>query len=170
MPNFPRDDQHDEAHTVDSHSDTTATGAELETLTNGSNADLLHTHVSAGGSVTTLKEGGSQVGDADIEILDFGAGFDLVESPDKEINITLDLSEISAGGELGGTLDAPTVDATHSGSAHHTESHTAASHSDQGATGAELETLTDGSNADALHVHAGGASGASIMTRVWMGV
>ena len=35
----------------------------------------------------------------------------------------------------------------------HAEAHTAASHSDQGATGAELETLTDGSNADALHVH-----------------
>jgi len=42
---------------------------------------------------------------------------------------------------------------------HHAQSHTAASHSDQGATGAELETLTDGSNADALHAHAaiGGA-------------
>ena len=38
---------------------------------------------------------------------------------------------------------------------HHNESHTAASHSDQGATGAELETLTDGSNADSLHAHAG---------------
>lgn len=40
--------------------------------------------------------------------------------------------------------------------AHHPQSHTAASHSDQGATGAELETLTDGSNADALHSHAAG--------------
>jgi len=37
---------------------------------------------------------------------------------------------------------------------HHPQGHTAASHSDQGATGAELETLTDGSNADALHAHA----------------
>ncbi len=37
---------------------------------------------------------------------------------------------------------------------HHPQAHTAASHSDQGATGAELETLTDGSNADALHDHA----------------
>lgn len=41
---------------------------------------------------------------------------------------------------------------------HHAESHTAASHSDQGATGAELETLTDGSDADALHTHDGKAS------------
>ena len=35
---------HDEAHTVVSHSDTTATGTELETLTDGSNADSLHAH------------------------------------------------------------------------------------------------------------------------------
>jgi len=37
----------------------------------------------------------------------------------------------------------------------HAESHTIASHSDTTATGTELETLTDGSNADALHAHAG---------------
>lgn len=42
---------------------------------------------------------------------------------------------------------------------HHDEAHTAASHSDQGATGAELETLTDGSDADALHVHPAGSHG-----------
>ena len=40
----------------------------------------------------------------------------------------------------------------HSGSAHHAEAHTVASHSDTTATGAELETLTDGSTT-ALHVH-----------------
>jgi hypothetical protein len=39
---------------------------------------------------------------------------------------------------------------------HHDEAHTAASHSDQGATGAELETLTDGSETT-LHSHAGAA-------------
>lgn len=38
---------------------------------------------------------------------------------------------------------------------HHAESHTVASHTDTTATGTELETLTDGSNADALHVHDG---------------
>ena len=36
---------------------------------------------------------------------------------------------------------------------HHTESHTIASHSDTSATGAELDTLTDNSMADALHRH-----------------
>lgn len=32
------------AHTIASHSDTSATGAELNILTDGSNADTLHTH------------------------------------------------------------------------------------------------------------------------------
>ncbi len=39
------DDHHNEAHTVVSHSDTLATGTELDTLTDGSNADALHAHV-----------------------------------------------------------------------------------------------------------------------------
>ncbi len=38
------------AHAVASHSDTTATGAELETLTDGSDADALHAHPALGGS------------------------------------------------------------------------------------------------------------------------
>ena len=47
---------HDESHTVASHSDTTATGAELETLTDGSNADTLHVHLSGWyGSDTRIK-------------------------------------------------------------------------------------------------------------------
>jgi len=45
--------------------------------------------------------------------------------------------------------------------------HTVASHSDTTATGAELETLTDGSNADALHVHAGGGGGVSVPACTW---
>lgn len=39
---------------------------------------------------------------------------------------------------------------------HHAQEHDIASHSDTTATGAELETLTDGSNADGLHAHAPG--------------
>lgn len=42
------DDRNPTAHTIASHSDTTATGAELETLTDGSNADALHTHAGLG--------------------------------------------------------------------------------------------------------------------------
>ena len=39
--------------------------------------------------------------------------------------------------------------------AHHSEAHTVASHSDTTATGAELETLTGGGDADSLHTHDG---------------
>lgn len=37
--------------------------------------------------------------------------------------------------------------------AHHATAHTPESHTNQGATAAELETLTDGSSADSLHAH-----------------
>jgi hypothetical protein len=42
------DDHHAQAHTIASHSDTTATGAELETLTDTSDADALHDHANHG--------------------------------------------------------------------------------------------------------------------------
>ena len=38
------DDHHDESHNVASHSDTSATGSELNTLTDGSDASALHDH------------------------------------------------------------------------------------------------------------------------------
>lgn len=96
------DQHHTQAHTVASHSDTTATGAELETLTDTSNADALHVH-------------------------DYAS---------------------SGHGHAHGDLSGVTSDQ------HHAQSHTVASHSDTTATGTELETLTDGSNADGLHIHA----------------
>lgn len=54
---------HAEAHTVASHSDTTGTGAELETLTDGSDASALHVHTvvsldttATGANLTTLTD------------------------------------------------------------------------------------------------------------------
>ena len=44
LANVTTDQHHAQAHTVASHSDTTATGAETETLTDGSDADALHDH------------------------------------------------------------------------------------------------------------------------------
>lgn len=44
LENIGTDDHHAQLHTIASHSDTTATGAELETLTNNSIADSLHRH------------------------------------------------------------------------------------------------------------------------------
>lgn len=46
---------------------------------------------------------------------------------------------------------------------HHAQAHTPESHTGQGATAAELETLTDGSDADSLHVH----SPAKMFRGVW---
>jgi hypothetical protein len=58
------------------------------------------TGAGASGTLTTIKEATAQVGGADIVTLDFGAGFDLTESPDTEINIELDLSEYAGAGLL----------------------------------------------------------------------
>ena len=90
-------------------------------------ADGTWTAIAVGASSTlSIKESGVQIGGSDIATLDFGLGFDLTESPDTEINITLDHSELAF----------PTW-------------------SDTGITGVELETLSAGgtSNADELHTH-----------------
>jgi hypothetical protein len=49
-----------------------------------------------GGGISgiTVSEAGTPL-DTDITTLDFGAGFDLTESPENEINITLDFTEVS---------------------------------------------------------------------------
>ena len=52
----------------------------------------------------------------------------------------------SPGGELGGTWSSPTVDSTHSGSAHHAEAHGIASHSNTSVTDAELNLLDGGTS------------------------
>jgi hypothetical protein len=48
------------------------------------------------GSMTTVKEGNVQVGDADIIELDFGVGFTVQEAPDTEVNVDHDVTP-SAG-------------------------------------------------------------------------
>lgn len=80
--------------------------------------------------------------------IDFGSGFDVTESPADEFNIVLDLSELTAAGELGGTLDTPTVDATHSGSAHHLASDPGPPN---GAAGGELGGTYPSPTVDATH-------------------
>ena len=56
-----------------------------------------------------------------------------------------------------GLIPASAVPDTHgvTPSAHHIQAHTPESHTGQGATAAELETLTDASDANALHEHLG---------------
>jgi hypothetical protein len=61
--------------------------------------------------LTPYPGGGGEAGHLPVTV---GAGLDVTD----EQLVSLDLSEVSAGGELGGTLAAPTVDASHSGSTH----------------------------------------------------
>ena len=56
-----------------------------------------------GGSMTTVKGNGSQVGGADIVTLDFSSEFAVTESPDTEINIALS-DDILSSGDLSTTL------------------------------------------------------------------
>ncbi len=138
------DDHHNEAHTVTSHSDTTATGSELNTLTDGSNADLLHDHTHSNMTGQTAND------------------------HHNEAHTVASHSDTTAtGAELETLTDGSNADALHAhthssmtgqtANDHHNEAHTVASHSDTTATGSELNTLTDGSNADALHAHAVGS-------------
>ncbi len=146
------DQHHTEAHTIVSHSDTTATGAELETLTDGSNADALHAHVSPAHTVASHSD--TTATGAELETLtdgsDAGALHTHTGLAPGPHTIASHSDTTGTGAELNTLTDGSNADALH---AHVSPSHTVASHSDTTATGAELETLTDGSNADALHAH-----------------
>lgn len=96
---------HDAAHNIESHSDTIATGAELNLLTDGRNADCLHTHISLEGVHNELT--GIQGGVED-------QYYHFTSAQHLEITAFFAATDI---------------------------------------TGVEAETLTDGSEADALHTH-----------------
>ena len=216
--------RHNESHTIASHSDTSATGAQLNTLTNGSNADSLHVHnqyatdtdLSNHEADTTSVHGITDTSDLALksgnvnQFADITSpGADIEDAVSKRHNQSHDNSDhtetyitsagvtyenLNTNGDVGtGASQVAKGDHTHSGvyepadstilkeadvddtpvngatvapvssnwaydhkadaNAHHAESHTVASHSDTSATGAELNTLTDGSNADSLHVH-----------------
>ena len=63
------------------------------------------------GTLSTLQEGGVAVGDPDIVTLNYGSGFDLAESPDTKITVSLDASEIFTGGDLTWSGNTPSVGA-----------------------------------------------------------
>ena len=140
------DQHHAQAHTVASHSDTTGTGAELETLTDGSDASGLHTHAAVTGTHDLEDH-------ADVTLTLIGVGEVLTWDGVKWINETLAEAGISAVGHT--HTEANITDLTHV---------TTIVSLDTLATGAELTTLTDGSDADALHVHSLALSTASDVT------
>lgn len=119
------DDHHPQLHTIVSHSDTTATGGQLNTLTNGSNADALHIHTLANAHIAnTTNPHATDIGN-------LGSGT---------------LAELNTA-----ITDATLDDST---AARPPTAHTIASH-DTTATGVNLDILTNGSNASGLHVHTG---------------
>lgn len=70
-----------------------------------------------GGTMSTVKVGGSQVGDQDIVTLDFlAADFDASESPNTEINLSIDAS-IARDSEVDGYFADPSTNASFSASA-----------------------------------------------------
>lgn len=73
----------------------------------------------AGGSTLAIYSTGVQVGDSDIETLDFSDNFTIVESPDQKINISLTgvLKNVveDTTPQLGGNLDLQTYDITSNG-------------------------------------------------------
>lgn len=144
-----------------------ALGASGDVLTsNGPAAAPSWQTPAAGGSAHVIQEDGTPLTDrANLNFVegliasDAGAGPD---ATDVDINWAGvgDIADIAAAESAGVALTVPRGDHVHAhpsglgADLHHTEAHTVASHSDTTATGAELETLTDGSNADALHTHA----------------
>jgi hypothetical protein len=88
--------------------DTNATSGQRLYLCESTNTWKLQGDGAGGGSgsMTTVKEADTPVGGADIVTLDFGAGFDVAESPDTEIQISLDLTEkqVNLATEVTGTL------------------------------------------------------------------
>ena len=153
-------------HTVASHSDTTATGAETETLTNGSDGGSLHNHASeitthsASASAHHTKTGvdASPQEDDNTDAISSGYVYGHVTDNYSAHHVIEDPpTDDSDRTPASSWAYAHAIDGDYQNS-HHAQSHTVASHSDTTATGAETETLTNGSNADALHAHSAGAS------------
>ena len=65
-------------------------GTDITTAVTDNTVTINYSGTAGGGTMTTIKEGGSQVGGADIVTLDFdGNHFNVTESPDTEANIEI---------------------------------------------------------------------------------
>jgi hypothetical protein len=114
-------DHHNETHTIVSH-DTDATGVELNSLTDGSNADSLHSH------------SGSGAGDMTMAVYDVNGNGIVDNSEALQDGVgTKTYSDIST--EIDSDISTHAADSD----AHHAEIHTLVSH-DTAVTGAQLDT------------------------------
>jgi len=133
-------------HNIQYHSDTDATGLQLNTLTDGSNADLLHSHDT---DHNIQSHSDTDATGVQLNTLTDGSNADLLHSHDTDHNIQSHSDTDATGSELDTLTDGSNADLLHS----HDLSHSIQSHTDTNATGLQLNTLTDGSNADLLHSH-----------------
>ena len=87
-------------------------------VSDGSSGQFIQTNASGvwsfatapgGGTVTSIMEDNARVGDADIIAVDFGTSFEVTESPDTEMNITLDVSPSTGNATLVVTEDSVQV-------------------------------------------------------------
>ena len=156
--------KHAEAHPIASHSDTTATGPELDELSDGSETTL-HSHAEGGTtddySDISANDAATDVTGAELEELTDGS--ETTKHTHADQGTTDDYSGISANDaatDVTGAQLEELTDASETTLHSHAEGGTTDDHADISAndaatdvTGAQLETLSDGSNADSLHTH-----------------
>lgn len=92
----------------------TSDGGSNQVLQTDGAGTLSFATVSAGGggSMTTVKADGSQVGGADIVTLDFSSDFSVSESPDTEINISISAASTTVAGKVELATTAETTTGT----------------------------------------------------------
>lgn len=137
----------------------------------GGSAPTLQTALNAWDIVTLVTRDGGTVWFGDASVASGGGGAPttadyLVGTAQGGLSAEIVVGT-SPGGELGGTWASPTVDGTHSGSAHHAQTH-ATAHSDGGADAvdvADLDGYPGGTStylrADGTFANPGGGSGGS---------
>ena len=143
--------RHDEFHTVASHSDTSATGTQLNELVQTISPTNLHKHNMLSAPTDT---GVVYVNDAATQV-EIGSNYNLAVTETGIFGNIDCYGNIVVSGTIAGrdvASDGTEIDLNTA--SRHDESHTIASHSDTTATGSDIESLTDGSpDSDVLHRH-----------------
>jgi len=147
--------------------ESTVTNTQLQTLTDGSNADSLHTHTQVGEANTASNQGADGVSvfkqktGVDLEFKSISSSSSKISVVNDVPNNEIDLDVVEAnlvhdnisgsGSNTHSQIDGHLASVSNP----HAVSFTQAVASDGGTdiSAAEAETLTDGSNADALHTH-----------------
>lgn len=100
----PADAHHDEVHAPESHSDTDITGPELETLSDGSDADALHDHTA--GQQTKVENETRAAAAASGDVSYTGAGFTpkgvIIYADEASLNLASSWGLVGTAGDFNG--------------------------------------------------------------------